>query len=155
MSVTSVSRSTPTMSALRADPAQRVAEPRAAGVEVEGARPRDAQLVGDLRADARDRVLEAGAGQHHQVDLVGCQAAGGQRLAARGGRHLDEGLVDVGPAPLGDPDAGADPLVAGVHHPRQLVVGDPPSRPVAADAQDPGAWCAVAQLDRAHSATSG
>ena len=62
-SVKSVSRSTPTTSALRAEPAriasvgdaERVAEAGAAGVEVEGARARDAEPVGDLRADARDR----------------------------------------------------------------------------------------------------
>ena len=36
--------------------AERVAEPGAAGVEVEGARAGDAEPVGDLRADARDRA---------------------------------------------------------------------------------------------------
>src|SRR3712207_9009112 len=38
----------------------------------------------------------------HQVDLVGSQAAGGDRLAAGRDRHLDERLVVGRPAALGD-----------------------------------------------------
>jgi hypothetical protein len=111
--------------------------------------------VAHLRADARDRVLEAGAGGDDHVDLVGVQPAGRDRLAPGGDGHLDEGLVLAGPAPLGDADAGLDPLVVGVHHPRELVVGDPPARPVAAQAEDAGAGGALLLLDRGHAETSG
>ena len=44
----------------------------------------------------------------------GGQAGSGQRLAAGGRGHVDDGLVRVGEAPLGDADPAPDPLVVGV-----------------------------------------
>src|SRR4051812_8017401 len=111
--------------------AEGVAEAGAAGVEVEGAGALDAEPVADLRADARDRVPEAGARGDDHVDLVGVQTAGRDRLATGGHGHLDEGLVLAGPPPFGDAHAGLDPLVVGLHHLCELVVGHTAARPVA------------------------
>ena len=43
-------------------------------------------------------------------------------LLAGGLGHVDDRLVRVGPAPLGDADAGLDPLVVGVDAARDQVV---------------------------------
>ena len=118
--------------------AERVAEPGAPGVEVEGARPGDAEPVGHLRADARDGGPQAGAGDDDQVDLVGRQAAGRERLAAGRDGHLDERLVLRRPPPLGDADPALDPLVVGVHHLGEIVVGHPAAGAVGARARGCG-----------------
>src|SRR3954454_12411480 len=139
-----------------ADQAEGVAEARAPGVEVEGAGPVHAQPVGDLRADAGDGLAQAGAGRDDHVDLVGRQTAGRDGLAGGGDRHLHEGLVLARPTALGDADPGLDPLVVGVHHLGELVVGHPAARPIAADAEDAGTGGALPQLDvRGHAWTSG
>ena len=91
----------------------------------------DETLV-EMAVAAGGKALAASGLTPDQVDLVGGQAAGGQRLAAGGDGHLDEGLVLGRPAPLGDADPALDPLVVGVHHRGELVVGHPAARPVAA-----------------------
>src|SRR3954463_4746874 len=113
--------------------------------------------IGCLRLrDAGDRGLEARAGGDDLVVLVGVQAAGRDRLATGRDRHLDEGLVLAGPAPLGDADAGLDPLVVGVHDLREFVVGDPPAGAVTAQPEDAGAGGSLPLLDLgAHADTSG
>jgi hypothetical protein len=110
--------------------------------------------VRHLRADARDRRAQAGAGDDDQVDLVRRQSAVGQCLAAGRDRHLDQRLVVRGPAPLRDADPGPDPLVVGVHHRLELGVGDPAPWPVPAQAEDAGAGGALRQLDRGHACSS-
>src|SRR5215213_2831899 len=134
--------------------AEGVAEPGAPGVEVEGARSRDAQPVSYLRADARDGGAEAGAGHDDEIELVGRQAAGGDRLATGGDGHLDEGLVLAGPPALGDADPALDPLVVGVHHLGEVVVGDPAPRAVGAQSEDACAGRTGRQLN-GHALTSG
>ena len=82
-------------------------------------------------------------------------AAGGKAIAASGDGHLDERLLLGGPAALGDADPALDPLVVGVHGLGELVVGDPPLRPVLAEPEDPGPGGARPELDGGHAGTSG
>ncbi len=70
---------------------------------------------------------------------AGGQSAGGQRLAAGLDRHVGHGLVRPGVPAADDADPAADPLVAGVHLGREVVVGDHVARLVAAERDDPRA----------------
>ena len=54
--------------------------------------------------------------------------------------HVDDRLVGVGPAALGDARPGLDPLVVGVDAAGdQIVVGDDVGRPVVTEPEEPGA----------------
>ena len=61
----------------------------------------------------------------------------GQRLAGGGGGHVGDRLA-VGDAPGDDADPVADPLVVGVDHLGEVVVGDHPRRLVVARARRSG-----------------
>src|SRR5580700_2306609 len=121
---------------------QRIAEAGARGVQVIGAGRVDAEPAGHRRRGVRDRRLGGAGGDDHQVDVLGGQAAGGQRLAARVDRHVGDGLVRARDPAAGDADPAADPLVIGIHHGGDLVVGHDPGRLVTAKCQDSGACCA-------------
>src|SRR5690606_25414668 len=116
--------------------AQGVAEARAGRVDVEGARGGDAQARGHARRGVGDLVALRAGRHDHQVDVVGAQPAGGQRLPAGGHRHVGDALPRGGDAALGDAHAAADPLVGGVHAGGQVVVGDDVGGLVLAEGDD-------------------
>ncbi len=120
--------------------AERVDEAGAAGTDVVRAGRVDAEPVGKLRRGGGHRFGHRAGRDEDEVDVGRRDAAVGQRLAAGGLGHVDDRLVRVGPAPLGDADARLDPLVVGVDAARdQVVVGDDVGRPVVAEPQHAGA----------------
>ena len=70
---------------------------------------------------------------------AGGQAGAGERLLRGGGGHVGHGLLGGGDPPGRDADAVADPLVVGVDHLGEVVVGEHPRRLVVAEADDAGA----------------
>src|SRR5215472_8960442 len=127
---------------------QGIAEARARGVHVVGAGRIDAEPAGHLGRGVRDLHLGGAGGDDHQVDVAGGQTAGRQRLAASRDRHVGDCLVRARDPAAGDPDAAADPLVAGIHGGGDLVIGDDPARLVAAERQDPSARRALGESHR-------
>src|SRR5439155_24320269 len=68
-------------------------------------------------------AVDGGAGRHDdQVDVGGGEPGVGQCLTGGGGRHVRD-RVGVRDPPGDDADPVADPLVVGVDHVRQVVVG--------------------------------
>ncbi len=101
---------------------QGVDESRAAGVHVVGAGRHDAEPVGELRSGSRNGRRHRARRGDDEVDVGGVDAGGGQRLAAGVLGHVDDRLVGVGVAPLGDAHPALDPLVVGVDAARDEVV---------------------------------
>jgi len=77
-------------------------------------------------------------GQEDHVQIPGCDPGIGQCLDGSGQCQIGCGRPGVNPAPLFDTGALGDPLVGGVEHARQVVVGDHPWGQVAPDADDAG-----------------
>jgi hypothetical protein len=96
----------------------------------------DAELRAEERARAGERVLGRHRREDHVVDLALVELRRLERPLRRDHREVAHPLALSDVVPLLDPRAWADPLIAGVHHLRQLVVRDRPSRDVASGADD-------------------
>src|SRR5690606_34320376 len=119
------------------DRGEGVREAGAGGVEVVRRRGLDAELGRDPAGHVRAAVHRGAGGHRDQVDVGGGEAGAGQRLLGRGRGHVRHRLVSRYPA-FDDPDPGADPLVAGVHDLRQVVVGEYAGGLVMAERDDAG-----------------
>ncbi len=124
----------------RARRADRVHEAGAPGADVVRARCVDAEAVGQLRCRCRDRLGHRARRDDDEVDVARRHPARGERLATCCFGHVDDRLVGVGPATLGDAHARPDPFIVGVDASGdQVVVRDDVCGTVVAHAEDAGA----------------
>ena len=113
-----------------------VDEAGAGGVQVEGGGPGGADAVLDHGRRAGTEQFRRAGGDHDQVDLVGFQACTGHGPSARQFRHV--GGLNVGDPAVVDAGALHYPLVAGVHEPLQVGVGQRHRRHAAPPSGDHG-----------------
>ena len=114
----------------------RVHEPGATRGEVVGGRILGAELVGKDRAGRRKRHVGRDGCDDDQVEVGGRNACVLERLFGCRQRQVGEGLLRRSDPALADAGALHDPLVGGVHHRRELVVGHDALGNVRAEARD-------------------
>jgi len=103
-------------------------------------RPRvaEAEPGGDPGRDVRRPVDRGAGGDHDVVDLGDVQAGVRDRLVGGAPGHLVDLLVRGRDPALADADPALDPLVVGLDHGRELVVGEHPFRLVVAERDNSG-----------------
>ncbi len=115
---------------------QRVEETRAGRVDVEGGAAVGAQAVLQQARGAGEDDVGRGRAEHDQVDVGGDDAGGLHRAQRRLEGEVAGGLARQRDMALADAGARADPLVAGVDAPGELVVAEHVVGQVAAGAGD-------------------
>src|SRR5690606_40778120 len=95
-------------------------------VEVQGGGAGDAEPGGDPGGHVGRAVDGGGRGHQHHVDVRGRPAGRREGLAGGLGGQCVHGFVGSGDVAGADAHAARDPLVAGVHHAREVLVGEPP-----------------------------
>src|SRR5262249_33545627 len=81
-------------------------------------------------------AVGSGRRADHQVDVDGINTGTNQSLARGGNAHIGGELTLLGDMALFDASALPDPLVAGLHDAREVVVGYHPLGQIGADATD-------------------
>ena len=109
-----------------------IGEPRAHRLDVAGATT-DTQLCMDGGRRTWHQLIRGGRGDHHEIDVVTGQSSAIQSLLARMNRHFAGRTTHVTFL-----DAGSleDPLVAGVHHFGQVIVGQDLGRQIGSPADN-------------------
>src|SRR5690606_19820346 len=115
--------------------AETVAEPTAAGGEVEGGDTVHAEVGGDGRGAVRGELEPARGAQQHHVDLRPVAAGVGQGSIARRHRDRPQRLVTADPTAVAHTGALVDPLVGRVEDLADLFVADDAPRPVGTDTE--------------------
>jgi hypothetical protein len=122
--------------------------------DVERGHARDAELGAEERARAGEDMLGGHRREDDVVDLGGVDVRRREGLARRGHREIRDALPLRDVVTLLDAGARPDPLVAGVHHARELIVSDWRARDEAPRADDGRARHGRTHSTRAHGHTT-
>jgi hypothetical protein len=113
-------------------------EARAHRLQIEGRAVVDAEP--SLNRDrARGKGVVGGGGrEHNQIDRLRIHVSRRKRGARGCYCHVGRGFALGRDVPLANAGALRDPLVGGIHHPRQLGIAEDPARQIAAAAEHHG-----------------
>src|SRR5690554_4250656 len=92
--------------------------------DIEGGDAADAEFFGHKRARARKEVLRRHRREEDKIDLFGRYPCVFNGLLCRLRAELADAFAILCEMPLVDPCALADPFIRGVHHAREVRVGN-------------------------------
>src|SRR5262245_26424900 len=105
------------------------------GLQIEGRTSGNAETCLYGYCGRREGIVRRGRREHDQVYRLGIDAGSGKRRAGGRKGHVRRGFPVRRDAPLANTGALNNPFVGGVHHPRQLGIGEHPARQITAAAE--------------------
>src|SRR5262249_36502273 len=113
-------------------------EARTHCLQIEGGPMGKAETGLDGDGGRRKGIVWGGGREHDQVDRLRVDSGGGKRRACGGERHVRSGFSLCRDAPLANASTLRDPFVGGIHHPRQLGIGEDSARQITSTAEHHG-----------------